>query len=173
MEILMAKAPTQNIPGPHPASAPNPLGAAPLGGLGSLVNGPIMNPLGMGNNKDDDDRTVFSDIDPETETTGETIFERRFSHRNTWGCFFSELYNHECRIKLEDLENNLIGKMDRDGTLRDMLEESGMEEKKDWWFDDEENFLYLCDESFLLIWKITNCAQIEQTVIYIEEHCGD
>lgn len=143
--------------------------SAPLGGRGSLINGPIMNPLGMGP-KEEEDRTVFSDIDPETETTGDTVFERKQSHRNTWGCFYSELYNHECRIKLEDLGNNLIGKMDRDGALREMLEESGMKEKKDWWLDEDEDFLYLCDESFLLIWKIANCAQIEQTIVYIEEH---
>jgi len=157
----MAKAPLPANSAPPPGS--------PLGGRGSLVNGPIMNPLGMGN-PDEEDNTVFSDIDPETETTGETVFERKKGNRLDWECPFSELYNHEIRIKLEDLEHNLIGKMDRDGALRDMLEESGMEDKKDYWLDEDCNFLYLQDESFLLIWKIINCAQIEQTIEYIEEH---
>lgn len=119
--------------------------------------------------KESDEELLFSDIDPATETTEESNFERRKGNRKDWP-FFCQLYNHGIKIKLISLKKNMVGKADRDGTIRDMLEDSGMVEREDWVLDNDNDFLYLKDESFLLIWKMINTSQMEKTVEYIEEH---
>ena len=93
-----------------------------------------------------DDKALFSDMeDDNTETTEYELPTREEDPKDwhTWALF----YRHP-----------------RKCWIRAYLEDSLLEEKREWWYDDEEDCLYIADEYFLMTWKMANCKQFEENV---------
>ena len=111
-----------------------------------------------------DDRILFSDAeDNNTETTEYNLPIREEDPQkaewHTWALF----YNHAIKLELIIIKD-VIGRVDRECWIREYLEESGLTEKKEWWYDDDEHVIYLADEYFLMTWKMANCKQFEENV---------
>ncbi len=109
-----------------------------------------------------DDKALFSDMeDDNTETTEYELPTREEDPKDwhTWALF----YRHPIKLELTKVKC-VIGRTDRECWIRAYLEDSLLEEKREWWYDDEEDCLYIADEYFLMTWKMANCKQFEENV---------
>lgn len=111
-----------------------------------------------------DDKELFSDAEDENTDTTEYELPIRIEHpeKNNWHTW-ALFYRHEVKLELTTI-NDVIGRIDRESWIRAYLDESGLKEKSDWWYDDEEDVVYLVDEYFLMTWKMANCKQFEANV---------
>ncbi|NJO58790.1 MAG: hypothetical protein HC836_10710 [Richelia sp. RM2_1_2] len=108
--------------------------------------------------------SLFSDAeDVCTDTTDYELPTRtedpKKSKWSTWSLF----YAHEIKIELIDVPD-MITRVDRNDTIKSYLHDSGLKERADWWFDDDNNCIYLRDDYFTLVWKMTNTKQFEENV---------
>ena len=111
-----------------------------------------------------DDKELFSEMeDTNTETTEYALPSRTENPSKAEWHMWAIFYSHEVKVELTRTKN-MIGRVDRECWIREYLKDSGLEEKRDWWYDDEEDFIYLADEYFLMVWKMANCKQFEENV---------
>lgn len=122
--------------------------------------------MGGGNpiTKDQEENPLFSDLDPGTDTT-ESHLDMRPGTNEDWP-FFAQMYHHEYKVVLKPIKD-LIGRVDRQANIIENLEESGLNEREDWLFDEDEQVLYLRDSYFLLAWKMENCHQFEKSIDHV------
>jgi hypothetical protein len=112
---------------------------------------------------------LFSDHGEDTSDRTDYHMPTRTETRDNWHTW-AKFYNHTLRVELKKFDD-LINRADRECSIREQLADAELEERRDWFFDDEEDVLYLADEFFLITWKLSNCKQFEETitcVVYAE-----
>lgn len=156
----MAKKPTAPTAPPTNVAIP-PMPQNIFGGGGMMGGGSSIQQA-------QDESPLFSDMDAETETTESQLDMRQVDTKEDWP-FFCQMYHHEYKVVLSK-STDLIGRIDRQATILENLDDAGLVEKEDWWFDEDEQILYLRDSFYLLSWKMENCAQFEKSVEYVEQY---